>query len=305
MKALSSLEVIAAIEATIREGSPLKAARTLGCAPSTIYRAVDRIEKSLGLPLFVRDAGQWRPTPAAERIEELAHRIDDEIRAAESHLLGLSQGYPRHLRMSASDGFAESYLGPVVADFVREQPDTTIEIIVENHFSDLKRLEADIAIRPDQKPGDTLVGRRAGRLAHALYGAPDLIAALGVPATIDDLERYPVCTLSEKLNHFTAAAWWRQSPPLRHRAPAVVANTEMALASAVAAGAGIGILPCYLGARMGLGRLAAIPIGSPVDIWLVTTPTLRTNKTVRALMTALAGAMKRDRKLLAGEAGGA
>ena len=44
MRALKSLEVIAAIETTIRQGSPLKAARTLGCAPSTIYRAVDRIE---------------------------------------------------------------------------------------------------------------------------------------------------------------------------------------------------------------------------------------------------------------------
>jgi DNA-binding transcriptional LysR family regulator len=303
MKALYSLDVINAIEATIRERSPLKAARLMGCAPSTVYRAVDRVEKTLGVPLFVRSAGEWQATPAAERIKTLAGDIADGIRAAEADLLGLSQGFPRHLRISASDGFSEGYLAPVIADFVATTPDTTVEIVVDNRFSDLKRLEADIAIRPDHKPGDALVGRRAARLAHALYASPQMIAAKGKPGTTADLAHFPVCLLSESLPHFTASSWWRNALPAAARPAAVtvVANTEMALAAAVAAGAGIGVLPCYLGHKLGLARIPAMSVGPQVDIWLVTTPTLRANKAVRSLMSAIADAMKRDRALLAGE----
>ncbi len=65
---------------------------------------------------------------------------------------GRNKRFPAPLRISASDGFAEGYLAPVLADFSRSMDDLTIELIADNQFADLARREADIAVRPpDQK----------------------------------------------------------------------------------------------------------------------------------------------------------
>jgi DNA-binding transcriptional LysR family regulator len=147
-----------------------------------------------------------------------------------------------------------------------------------------------------------LIGRRAGKLAHALYGATTLLGTHGLPALVADLSRFKVCTLSRTLQHHTSATWWSKAvkTPLD---VALIANTEMGLAAAIAAGAGVGVLPCFLGDRLsGVARIPAIAIGPPVDIWIVTHAALRTNAVVRALLRTLATAMQRDAAALAGRA---
>ena len=41
-------------------------------------------------------------------------------------------------------------------------------------------------------------------------------------------------------------------------------------------------------------RIPSIPVGDPVDIWLVTHPSLRQNGVVRSLIRILAGAIRKD-----------
>ena len=67
------------------------------------------------------------------------------------------------------------------------------------------------------------------------------------------------------------------------------------IAAAIAAGAGIGVLPCFLGDRLkGVKRVMGIPVAAPVDIWIVTHAALRQNPVVTALMRTLADGMRRD-----------
>ena len=300
MNELHSFEYVSSVLATFRAGSPLKAARTLSCAPSTVYRAIDRLEKSLGAPLFDRVSTGWKPTEIGSRIVRLAEIIEGEVAATELYLLGLNRSFPGPLRVSASDGLAEGYLAPVLAEFAVLTEDLTVELIVDNHFADVARRETDIAVRPHHRPGEGLVGRRAGKLAHALYGAAPLLDAQGIPASISDLARFKRCILSPALDRHTSAAWWGDAVPGRGDI-SLIANTEMGLAAAIAAGAGIGILPCFLGDALArVKRIVSIPVGSPVDIWLVTHSALRKNPVVRSLLQTLAAAMKRDAAKLSG-----
>jgi DNA-binding transcriptional LysR family regulator len=296
---LRSPECLFGVLAIHRAGSPVKAAKDLGWAPSTIYRAIERLEKAVGAPVFERAQTGWMPTEIGRRLIRLAEKIEVEVLETEVFLLGRNKHFPAPLRISASDGFAEGYLAPILAEFAQHTPDVTIEIIVDNQFSDLARRQAEIAIRPDQRPGEGLVGRRAGKLAHALYGATALFKTGDRPASVDDLSGFKVCMLSAALDRHTSATWWRHG--IRKEVDiSFVANTEMALAAAIAAGAGIGVLPCFLGDRLdGVERLT-IAVGPPVDIWLVTHSGLRSNPLVRTLIRALASAMKRDAAMLAG-----
>jgi DNA-binding transcriptional LysR family regulator len=302
--ALRSFECVSSVLSTFRAGTPVKAARALSQAPSTVYRAIERLEKDIGAPVFERKPAGWLPTEIGERIIRLAEAIESEAAATELFLLGRNKSFPATLRVSASDGFAEGYLGPVLTEFSRSPNAPTIELLVDNQFANLGRREAHLAIRPDQKPGDGLIGRRAGKLAHALYGAAALFKRDGLPRSLADLPRFKVCMLSNTLAHHTAANWWTAG--LKQQVDvALIANTEMALAGAVAAGAGIGALPCFLGDGLaGVRRVTAIPVGAPVHIWIVTNPALGRNPVIRTLMRTLVAAMRRDATKLAGAPAG-
>jgi DNA-binding transcriptional LysR family regulator len=195
---------------------------------------------------------------------------------------------------------SEGYLAPVLARYSRTMKSLAIELIVDNQFANLTRREADIAIRPSDKPGDGLIGRRAGKLAHALYCAAPLLRKNGIPGSISDLSTFRVCLMSGRFEHHTAARWW-SSGIRRKMNVSFVANTEMSLAAAIEAGMGIGILPCFLGDRLkGVQRVRTIAVGQPVDIWLVSHVSLKENKVVRGLIDLLAKSMRRDAATLAG-----
>jgi DNA-binding transcriptional LysR family regulator len=297
---LRSFESISSVLATARAGTPLKAATSLACAPSTVYRAIERLEKAIGASLFDRITTGWRPTDLGRRIIRLAETIDAEVIETELFLLSRSKNISAPLRISASDGFAEGYLAPILANFSKAKHAFTIELIVDNHFADLARREADIAVRPDQKPGEGLVGRRVGKLAHALYCATPLIEKHGMPASVAELSRFKACVLSHKLQHHTSARWWNAAVKKQVEV-ALITNTEMGLAAAISAGVGVGVLPCFLGDQLdGVKRVTTISVGAPVDIWIVTHASLRQNRAVRSLTDALASAMQRDAAKLAG-----
>jgi DNA-binding transcriptional LysR family regulator len=79
------------------------------------------------------------------------------------------------------------------------------------------------------------------------------------------------------------------------------ANTETSLAAAIAGSAGLGALPRFVGDRLeGVTRIAAIRIADPVDIWLVTHPSLRKNRVMRALMRSLGDAIKSEAHMFLG-----
>ncbi len=297
---LRSAEHMACVLATRRTGTPLAAARQLSLAPSTVYRAIDRLERDIGMPLFERGPAGWVPTEIGERVVRLAEATETEFAEAERFLMGMGERFPTPVRVSASDGLAEGYLGPVLAKYVRRHPGVTIDLVVDNRFVNLARNEAHLAIRPHQKPGEGLVGRRAGKLAHALYGARPLLRKHGNPRSVSDLSRFSICMLSRELEYHTGAKWWTAG--FRKRASvSLIANTETSLAAAIAAGAGVGVLPCFLGDRLrGVERVTTIPVGPPVDIWLVTHAALRRHPVVTGLIRALAEAMRRDAARLAG-----
>ena len=74
--ALRSPECIASVLATSRLGTPLKAARRMSCAPSTVYRAITRLEQEIGAALFDRNPEGWVPTHVGRRIVALADTIE-------------------------------------------------------------------------------------------------------------------------------------------------------------------------------------------------------------------------------------
>ncbi|MFT8246740.1 LysR family transcriptional regulator [Roseomonas sp. BN140053] len=275
------------------------AALRLGINHSTVFRRLRQIEALLGLALFERHRSGYALTAAGEEVAALAARVDGDITAVTRRLAGQAPAPAGELRVATSDSLLCHLLFPMLARFRAQYPGIRLDVVVGNAALNLSRRDADVAIRATDAPPDTLVGRRAARIAWALYGRA---ADLPEDATPQD--------------HAATASWVSLGDELgglkvvrflaRHVAPERVvlrANTVLGLAGAVEAGIGVAHLPCFLGdARPALRRLSPPEPDFAAELWLLTHPDLRHAPRVRALLDFLAAEIAAQRSLLEGGA---
>jgi DNA-binding transcriptional LysR family regulator len=269
-------------------GLPAAAAR-LGVAHSTVFRRLGQIEALLGAALFERHRSGYAPTAAGEAVVALAGRMRDDITALTRRLAGQALAPSGEIRLATSDALLQGLLLPLLVRFRQAHPGLRLDLVTGNAAANLSRRDADVAIRASEAPPETLVGRRAARIAWALYGAAGLPAA-GVAwlAPGDALATLPSAGLLR----------------VRGGAAPVAARLDSVLGLAAAAEAGLGLahLPCFLGdARPGLRRLAPPEPALASDLWLLTHPDLRHSPRIRVFLDFMAAGIAGLRGLVEGE----
>ena len=157
---------VRAFLATVEEGSLSAAARALGLTQPTLGRQVAGLEAALGVTLFERIGKTLVLTaPGMELLEQTR-----AMGAAASRLslaaTGQSTSIEGHVRISASDSYAAHILPPILVDLARRAPGINVEIVVSNQISDLRRREADIAIR-NFRPTEMWRGRSSSASTRA------------------------------------------------------------------------------------------------------------------------------------------
>lgn len=101
--------------------------------------------------------------------------------------LGQSQALEGTICISASETYATVLLPAIIAKLRIIEPGIQVEIVVANHASDLRRREADIAIRNFQPTEPDLIAKKIGDAHAVLYATPDYIAKIGNPTKPYDL----------------------------------------------------------------------------------------------------------------------
>src|SRR5204863_2139541 len=80
------------------------------------------------------------------------------------------------------------YLGAIIADFIAEHPDVTVELDAADRVVDLIEEGYDVAVRFGQLAESTLIARKLTVLNAVLCASPGYLAKRGTPKTVDDLE---------------------------------------------------------------------------------------------------------------------
>ena len=281
-------------------GSPSRSAGQLGFNITTVYRHLDALEQSLGVQIFMRRHSGWQLTSEAVGLLEIATKIERLVQQADDELATLSKRVDRHLRIAVSDDFAAYYVGQHLKDFCDLHERLMPELIISSAFSDLAQGEADVAIRPDMNPGDTLVGQRVGVMKHAFYASNDYLDKHDCSASILDLNDHSICAYGADLRNYSASQWIEQ----HIRTEAIIARfgNVTAMIQAMSQGVGIGLLPCYIGDTLpGLSLVSTVEGGLPIDIWLVTASTNKKRSKVQAFFKFFATKIRSDASRFAGE----
>lgn len=274
------------VMAVARAGTLSGAGRILGASHATIFRRLGGIESRLGVQLFERSRRGYAPTPAGEDVAATAERIEAEVLGIERRVLGRDLRPSGTVRVTTTDALLSGLLVPLITGFRAAFPEICLEVAVSNQPFSLTKRETDIALRPTLSPPESLVGRRIGTLALAVYGP--------ARAPNDEWIGWDEAMLHPSL------ARWMTSEGVEGRCR-FRANTLTALRDAVRAGLGVTVLPCYLADGDESLERRGDPIAElAIDLWLLIHPDLRRVARIRAFADFVADSLRDRAERLAG-----
>jgi DNA-binding transcriptional LysR family regulator len=272
---------------TAEEGSLSAAARALAMSQPTLGRQVDALERELGVALFERVGRGLTLTPAGLALLDHVRTMGDAALRVSLTASGRSQSIEGPVVITASEIYSAFLLPPVIARLRREHPGVTVEIVASNATLDLRRREADIAIRNVRPSHPDLVARKIRDDTAQLYASPSYLARLGPVDGVEDLKRADFIGFDTVETYLTALVA-RGVPVDARNFPIVTANHlvhwEMAKH-----GLGIGAFPEAIAARE-TGLAKVLPTFPPIvyPIWLTAHRELETSRRLRIVFDILA-----------------
>jgi DNA-binding transcriptional LysR family regulator len=169
----------------------------------------------------------------AEAIEEVAGRLKAE---------------PQGLVRISCPIDMDRLLGAALPGFLARHPRLRVQIMVSNRRVDLIEEGVDVAIRVrDRLDTDAdLQVKIIGRVDTMLVASPGLVAALGEPASPDDIPRFPTLSHTDRsgLDRWTLSKADGSQASVAHE-PRLAASTFPILRQATVDGVGIAMLPEY------------------------------------------------------------
>jgi DNA-binding transcriptional LysR family regulator len=156
---------------TAEEGSLSAAARALGLTQPTLSRQVAALEQSLGVTLFERVSKSLILTEAGIELVEHVRAMGDAASRVSLAASGQSQQIEGLVTISATDLMAAHILPEILGDLRRKAPGVEVKIHCTNGLSDLRRREADIAVRHVEPDHPDLYARKLREAPARIYAA--------------------------------------------------------------------------------------------------------------------------------------
>ncbi len=268
------------------------AARALGMAQPTLGRQVDALEQELNVVLFERVGRGLTLTPSGLELLDHVRAMGEAANNVSLIAAGQSQSIEGKICISASDIYSVIALPPIVAKLRKLEPGIQIEIVASNKTSDLRRREADIAIRSYRPTEPDLIAKKIKDVPARLYATSEYLDKIGNPQTPYDLRNADFINISggdalmEMLNTHGMSITKDNFPILTEDF-----NVMWAL---VKQGLGIGILDGFLGdADPDVVRaLPDLEVAS-FPVWLVAHRELNTSRRIRMVFDLLAQELAR------------
>ena len=272
---------------TAEEGSLSAAARALGMAQPTLGRQVDALEEELGVVLFERVGRGLTLTPSGLELLDHVRAMGDAANRVSLSAAGQSQSIEGTVCITASETYAAILLPPIIARLRRAEPGIDIEIVTSNKASDLRRREADIAIRNFRPTEPDLVAKKIRDVPARLYAAPAYLERIGNPKVPYDLRHADFISIDNSgmflkgLNALGLNLAQRNFP--------IFTENYLVMWELVKHGLGIGVLDGNIGDAEPLVR-RALPDLEPLmfPIWLVAHREVNTSRRIRVVFDLLA-----------------
>lgn len=226
-----------------RAGRLVIAARRLAVDHTTVSRRIQALEKSLGRALFLREPDGYKLTEAGRELLPQAEAMESAYVAIASAMPNREEKLSGQVRIGATEGYGTLLLAPQLAHLAMRYPHLKIDLLALPRAVQLSRNEADIVVTLERPERGPFIITRLTNYVLRLYATPEYLAQhQPITKKEDLLEHHFVSYVDDLL--FSKELFFldglAKNTLVNWRSTSVLAQQE-----AVAAGAGIAILPAF------------------------------------------------------------
>lgn len=244
MDRLTEMEAFATV---VDQGGFTDAAKKMGISKSAVSKHVSSLEARLGAQLLNRTTRRVSPTEIGLTYYDRALSILNDAGEADAMVNAMHTEPQGTLRISVATDFGVMHMTPVLAGFLAEYPEVTINMVLSNRHVELISEVFDLAVRVGPVTDGSLVAHKLTQTVKRLVAAPSYLARWGWPVKIDDLSDHQLLRASSQ---GTRQFWSIKAPSGEMREirteGRLVVNDSQSLLAAVIAGTGIAYLPDYI-----------------------------------------------------------
>jgi DNA-binding transcriptional LysR family regulator len=281
----------------VEQGGFTEAARKMGLSKSAVSKHVSALEARLGARLLNRTTRRVSPTEIGLAYFDRATRVLSEAAEADAMVTSMQSVPKGELRVSAPVSFGIHVVSPVIADFLHEYPEVSVNLVLDDRYVELVAEGFDVAIRIGRLPDSSLRARKLAEAEAVLVATQGYLDRAGTPRTIEDLSQHTLLHYS----YLATGNFWRLKTASGEERDVraggrLSANNGDALLSAARRGIGIAMVPSFfLGCHPAeLGLVRVLPDLSPtiLGIYAVYPPGRFPQPKLRAFIDFLAERFK-------------
>ena len=168
-------------------GGFTSAALAAGVTPAAVSRSISRLEKRLGLRLFVRTTRSVRLTDAGRTYFAQCRQALTQLAEAEREVMGQQLQPSGMLRISVPTTYGHHRILPLLPAFRERFPDIRLHVHLSNRNIDFVEEGYDMAVRVRAQPDSTLIARHLEDAQLVVVATRKYLKKAGTPRTLDDL----------------------------------------------------------------------------------------------------------------------
>jgi DNA-binding transcriptional LysR family regulator len=186
-----SLSETSALLTVLENRSFTKAAEQLGLSPARVSELVRNLEKHLDMRLVERTTRSVTPTAAGARLLQRLRPLLDEYQAVLESLNDYRSKPEGLLRLTVAPPAVDFVLAPLIARFVAQYPEISLDISVDRSFVDIVAARFDAGIRPGERIARDMIALRiSDEVPFVTAASPAYIKQHGIPATPQNLTKH-------------------------------------------------------------------------------------------------------------------
>ncbi len=243
----------------VERGSFIAAATKMKIPSSTVSRRLSRLEADLNVKLLERTSRKIHLTEKGKIFFEQCLPLIKQLRENTHELTQSMDKIHGKLKITVPTYVGNELMADLFTDFVKDNPNIELEILLSNDIEDILDEEIDIAIRVGPLDDSTLIAQNLLELDYVICASTDYLEQHSVPQEPADIAR----------DHSFIFRTHQVPLNFKHRTSGVLANIDVRTRlisndikftiHAVNHGAGIACLPkMFINQQLESGNLVEI-----------------------------------------------
>lgn len=296
--ALDRLTGIIAFARAASLGSYTAASRALAISPSAVSKSIKRLEDRLGLKLFNRTTRSLTLTPEGHELYQKALRLLRDAEEIEQAAFAARTEPSGTIKITAPVPVGLHLLVPHLHLLRERYPALTVDLRLNDTFTDLIEESIDVAIRIGPLVDSRLIARKLATNIVSCYASPAYARTHGIPSSPEECGEHETVSVRYQSSGQLMKWMFNVSGEIIEFFPesAVAVNSTDAVLAYILSGGGIGMLPSFI-ADGYVSRGELIPVMQDYwvprnDITAFWPESRRGNPNVRAFMDFLSTVFK-------------